>query len=269
MLLAKFCDISPEKAGKKIVLFVICSALIFLVVFIELFKEHLGGISAFTGFMLAFLISKKHHNSNLNVSIIALSFGILLHAIPALKPQVVETIVNDKFAEFGDENEEEEEDNTTVEAGKTPEKPDTLTEKVAEEEVKFIGDWTMTENINDSKVKVTIPLTGFSTFNSYRDEGLMGEEYFETAKYPNITFKSITFKEKGKKYIVKGEVVMRGVKQNIQLELKLLKTGKDDKGEFALVKGKSSLDRTKHNMASDPKIGDIVDFTFALELRKK
>jgi hypothetical protein len=61
---------------------------------------------------------------------------------------------------------------------------------------------------------------------------------------------------------------MKGIKQKMTLEMYLIETGKDDQGEFAKLSGKSSIDRSKHAMESDPKIGDLVDFTFNLELRK-
>ena len=53
-----------------------------------------------------------------------------------------------------------------------------------------------------------------------------------------------------------------------EIELKIVAKDKDKKGEYILIVGKSSLDRTKYKMQSDPKIGDIVDFNFELELRK-
>lgn len=131
------------------------------------------------------------------------------------------------------------------------------------------GTFTFQDGGAGSSVTVQLPLTGFTTYNDFRDESLMDESYLHAEKYPQISFTSSEWIEAGKQIQIKGNVTLRGIKQNIRVVLNLVDSGKDAKGDYLLLMGKSKLDRTKHGMSSDPKIGDVVDFTFKLELRKK
>jgi polyisoprenoid-binding protein YceI len=250
-----------------------------LVIFIELFKEHLGGVPGFAGLVIGFLLVSKARNELLNLSFLAFSFGILILALPKLQPQNGD-MKNSKFAKLNGDEEGDKapkgKDITTIAGdwkinGKASKIDFELGPKDSRTKGTFStveGEVTVTEQAENSFIKASIPMTGFSTFNSYRDDGLLGEEYFAAEKFPVLTYKSVKWNEGNGAYLVEGEFMMKGVKQKVELEMRLVDSGKDEKGEYALLAGKSSLDRTKHNMESDPKIGDTVDFTFELELRK-
>lgn len=280
VLFSKAFQIAHTKYLAKATIMVLSLLCVFLVVYIELFKEHLGGVSGFAGLLVGFLLVSKARNELLNLSFLAFSFGIFILALPKLQPAQGDEAKNSKFDKIAGKTGEEEgpkgKDISEITGdwkinGKASKidfelgPKDTRTKgtfKTVEGEVSILDD------VEKSFIKANVPMSGFSTFNAYRDDGLMGEDYFAADKFPVLTFKSANWSEADGLYLVEGEFTMKGVKKKVELEMIFLEKGKDEQGEYALLSGKSSLDRTKFNMESDPKIGDIVDFTFELELRK-
>jgi polyisoprenoid-binding protein YceI len=53
------------------------------------------------------------------------------------------------------------------------------------------------EHLETSAIEATLDVNTINTDNDLRDSHLRGEEYFDVAKYPAITMKSVSFKHKG------------------------------------------------------------------------
>lgn len=295
ILFSKAYLMAHNKYVLKTLLLILGLALVSLVVFLELFKEHLGGVSGFAGLIIGFLLVSKARNALLNLSFLAFSFGILLLALPKLQPQQEAVVKNSKFEKFEEkiteeqETEESLEEVPVVKAGEEEKKEDEIygNWKINSKGSKIDfelgpedsrtkgvfstikGNFTLLEQTAGSSVKVSIPTKSLSTFNEYRDESLMGEGFLEADKFPVISFKSAKWTKKdAKNYTIEGDFVMKDIKQKLKIDLKILEKGKDAKGEYLLVVAKSSLDRTVHAMESDPKIGDLIDFSGQLELRR-
>lgn len=118
------------------------------------------------------------------------------------------------------------------------------------------------------QITVVIPTVKVTTFNSMRDESVHGAGYLNAPAFPKMGYTSTTIKKEGDKYIVDGNFEMLGKKSLVKLELKFAAKGVDKGKNYLVMVGKSALDRTKFGMASDSKIGDIVDVTFEVEFRK-
>lgn len=126
----------------------------------------------------------------------------------------------------------------------------------------FEGNFSLGEK---NKITVTLPVKELTTFNSYRDESLMEETYFNEPKYPEMTFVSTSLVKESDKYMLSGEFKMMGVSKEEKVEMKYLgKTGESGAPVFI---GRSKIDRTAYGMKSDPKEGDVVDFLFKVELK--
>ena len=76
---------------------------------------------------------------------------------------------------------------------------------------------------NEISINVTMAVNSLTTFNSYRDESLMEEGYFNSKKFPSISFvsTSVTGNE-GNLYTVKGMTKMLGVEMAQEFSLKYL-----------------------------------------------
>jgi polyisoprenoid-binding protein YceI len=117
-----------------------------------------------------------------------------------------------------------------------------------------------------NSMQVDLPVSGLTTFNSYRDESLMEEGYFNEKQNPSIHFESSSFVSKSEGYEVIGKFTMLGTTKELAMELKYLGTA--DKSNNPIFIGRSKLNRVDFGMKSDPKEGDVVDFQFKVELNK-
>lgn len=76
------------------------------------------------------------------------------------------------------------------------------------------------------KVEGELKVASIDTANSKRDGHLKGDDFFDSKKYPNITFKTT----KVQKDRVFGDITIKGVTKNIELKL-------ENGGAFALKSG--------------------------------
>jgi polyisoprenoid-binding protein YceI len=68
-----------------------------------------------------------------------------------------------------------------------------------------------------SSVEVSIKTGSIDTKNAKRDEHLRSPDFFDAAKYPDITFKSKRIEKSGEDYVAVGDLAMRGVVKEIKL----------------------------------------------------
>ena len=94
--------------------------------------------------------------------------------------------------------------------------------------------WIDRTNPSASKVELTIQAASIDTANENRDKDLRSDNFFDTAKYPTITFKSTKIERKGKDaYDVTGEFTMHGVTKTITVPVK--------HGGFLKIKGRTGM----------------------------
>lgn len=76
-----------------------------------------------------------------------------------------------------------------------------------------------TDDFTTAQVIGTIKSASINTNNEKRDTHLRGADFFETEKYPTLTFKSTKITKAGKdRYEVWGDLTMHGVTKNIKLD---------------------------------------------------
>lgn len=79
---------------------------------------------------------------------------------------------------------------------------------------------TVTLNSNPAKstVEAVIDVASVDTGNEKRDGHLRTSDFFDVAKHPTMVFKSRSFKLKGDKLTVAGDLTLRGVTKPVTLE---------------------------------------------------
>lgn len=76
------------------------------------------------------------------------------------------------------------------------------------------------KNLAKAKVDATIDASSINTNEAKRDEHLRGKDFFDTEKFPKITFKSTGIKPKGKgKFAMTGDLTMHGVTKPVTLDV--------------------------------------------------
>jgi polyisoprenoid-binding protein YceI len=132
------------------------------------------------------------------------------------------------------------------------------------------------KNLQNSQVEFVIEATSIETGDAKRDEHLRSPEFFDTAKFPQATFKSTHITKAGKGYKVQGELTIHGVTKPVTLDATVSEaitnpwgkqvravkiTGKLKRQDFGLNWNKT-LDK------GGLVVGDTVDLNLKFELNK-
>src|ERR1700738_408120 len=87
-------------------------------------------------------------------------------------------------------------------------------------------------NPEKSSVQVTIKAASVDTANKQRDNDLRSPNFFDAAKYPEITFKSKSVTKTGDKTAnINGDLTMHGVTKEVVLKAELLGKGAGMQGK--------------------------------------
>lgn len=117
----------------------------------------------------------------------------------------------------------------------------------------------------DVTIDATSVNTGFALFN----EHLQGPDYFDTAKYPTITFKSNSMKFKGNTPVsLSGDLTVKGVTQPVTLEVTHFKCMPHPMLKAPACGGNATtkIKRSDFNMGKGvPFVSDEVTLTLAIE----
>ncbi len=142
----------------------------------------------------------------------------------------------------------------------------------------FTGSVTNTkDDFSDAQFTFNIDVNSVDTDNAKRDTHLKSPDFFDAAKYPNITFKSTSISKKDDKHFtIKGNLTMHGVTKPINLDGQFTGTIKDPwGGTRAAFKIKGRIKRSdyglKYNSVMDNGgvvIGDEVHLSVKLETVK-
>jgi polyisoprenoid-binding protein YceI len=82
-----------------------------------------------------------------------------------------------------------------------------------------------------SAINFTVDVNSISTDNDMRDTHLKSDDFFNAAKYPQMTFKSTSFKKiSGNKYLLTGNLTLRDVTKSVKFDVTYGGTAKDGQG---------------------------------------
>ena len=125
-----------------------------------------------------------------------------------------------------------------------------------------------------SSVNVTIEAASIDTREPQRDAHLRSPDFLEAEKYPKITYKSSKIEKAGdKKYVVTGDLTIRGVTKPVKLDVEELGGGKDPWGNQRVAfAAKARVDRgdfgLKWNQALETGgvlVGEHIDIEIDIE----
>ena len=132
------------------------------------------------------------------------------------------------------------------------------------------------KNLQNSQVSFSIDAASVDTGDVKRDEHLRSPEFFDAAKFPQLTFKSTKITKAGSSYKLQGDLTIHGITKNVTLTAnvsdsvanpwgKLVRavkiTGKIKRADFGLNWNKA-LDKGGFV------VGDTVDLNLKLELNR-
>jgi polyisoprenoid-binding protein YceI len=134
------------------------------------------------------------------------------------------------------------------------------------------------ENPAASSVEFTIKTPSINTGVADRDKHLKSADFFEVAKYPEISFKSTSVKPSSRKdvYDVTGNLTMHGVTKTITLPVEFLGFARDPRGNqragfsthVVLNRKDYGINWNKTLDAGGTLLSDDVDITVNIEAAK-
>ncbi len=123
-------------------------------------------------------------------------------------------------------------------------------------------------DITKSTVEATIKADSISTGIAGRDNHLKTADFFDAAKYPDITFKSKKIEKKGKAFLMTGDFTMHGITKEISFPFTTFGNCYDKKAAKATLpcgfNATLKIDRRDYGISYGRKdnpdfIGNIVD----------
>ncbi|MEE9429896.1 MAG: YceI family protein [Melioribacteraceae bacterium] len=133
------------------------------------------------------------------------------------------------------------------------------------------------ENFEGSTVEFSVDINSIDTDNADRDKHLKADDFFNAEKFPKMIFKSKSLtKIKGKKYKLVGDLTIRDITKEVELDLKYNGTIKDPWGNTkAGFKISGTINRFDFGLkfnklmeAGGMVVGDDIEISVNAELKK-
>lgn len=130
-------------------------------------------------------------------------------------------------------------------------------------------------NLQESNIEVTIPVSGINTRNERRDGHLMSEDFFNAERWENIRFVSNEIVNTGdNQFVARGELTIRDVTNEFELPFELLGVMDHPMKENTRVAGIRANAQIMRNdfgvgtgdWAASAVVGNTVDIDLNLEL---
>ena len=100
-----------------------------------------------------------------------------------------------------------------------------------------------------SSVEFNAKVESIDTGVEGRDRHLRTADFFEVAKYPEMTFKSTKVERKGKAYVLTGDLTLKGVTRQVMLPFTITGAIKDGRGNTRIgIAAQTKLDRRDYGI---------------------
>ncbi len=116
---------------------------------------------------------------------------------------------------------------------------------------KFDGSFTSVKpDFTDAIINFNIETASVNTDNEMRDNHLKSDDFFNAAEYPNMTFKSTSFKKvSGNKYTLFGTMTIRNVSKPVKFDVVFGGVAKDGYGNTKSgFKATTKINRIDYNL---------------------
>ena len=114
----------------------------------------------------------------------------------------------------------------------------------------FSGSIVTSENPLESAVDISIDLDSITTNQEQRDNHLRSADFFEVETYPTMTYKASGARQDGDKFVLDGELTLKGVTKVVPLTFELNGIGDNPlaSGTVAGFSGTAAINRKDFNV---------------------
>jgi polyisoprenoid-binding protein YceI len=134
------------------------------------------------------------------------------------------------------------------------------------------------DDFSDAKINFAVGINSIDTDNDKRDGHLKSDDFFNAAKYPEMTFRSKSFKKvSDKKYELAGDLTIRNITKPVVFDVVYGGTAEDGYGNLkAGFKASATINRFDYDLkwnaiteAGGAVVGKNVDIDLRLQFAKK
>lgn len=105
------------------------------------------------------------------------------------------------------------------------------------------------KDVSKSSVEFNAKVESIDTGVTGRDNHLRTADFFEVAKYPEMTFKSTKVERKGKGYVLTGDLTLKGVTKQVMLPFTITGAIKDGRGNTRIgIAAQTKIDRRDYGI---------------------
>jgi polyisoprenoid-binding protein YceI len=257
-------------------------------------KESMGGVITYSGLLIGVALLVFNSEFKVNFSYSIHNSIVVMSSVFLFAPMFT---VIDPFADKGSNADKLEGDQKKVEVvnekgEKVVLEMNDITEAIGEWDVfldnsklKFIvtshGDQTkgtfksfsgkinIAEKLEDCEVNMLFDASSISTFNSSRDKEIKnGSDWMDISNFPELSYKAKGFQLKGDKYIVSGELTMKGITKKAEVEFLFDGKGSNEGKDFVIISGKLKIDMTNFGIPQSSEVDKGVEIEFTIEANK-
>jgi len=133
---------------------------------------------------------------------------------------------------------------------------------------------TKNTSAKNFSVDVSIDAASISTENDKRDKHLRSADFFNVKKFPKLTFKSTSFRVKGKVIKIVGDLTIHGVKKTVTLTGKYLGSVSAYDVQRVAFKASTTINRKDFGLKwndfveAGPAVGDDVTISLRVEAKR-
>jgi polyisoprenoid-binding protein YceI len=125
----------------------------------------------------------------------------------------------------------------------------------------------------DHRVEVSIDVASVDTGDAKRDEHLRSDDFFSADDHKQMTFRSTGVQAKGDRWLLSGELTIRGTTRPVEVEFEYTGSGTNPYGvEVAGFEGRTRINRKDFGLewnvaleAGGVLVGDMVDINLDIQ----
>ena len=130
------------------------------------------------------------------------------------------------------------------------------------------------KDVTKDSVNDTLDAKTINTGSDYRDKYLKGEDFFNTDKYPTLTFRSTSVKKAGAGFKVTGDLTLAGVTRSVVLDVEgpAAPQKGPEGGLVSALSATTTIKRADFNFGTkypNAMVSDEVKITIDLEMGQK
>ena len=128
--------------------------------------------------------------------------------------------------------------------------------------------------LNGANFDFTVKIESINTNVEDRDNHLRSADFFDAAKYPEMSFKStkIITTDKPNEYLLHGKLTIKDVTKNVIFKVNYGGTAKSQQGKKLGMKAETTINRFDYNIDFDPAaagVGKEVNIVIHLQFAKQ